>query len=375
MESSNKGKKNYKDEKIKSNCQNPLAENDNQNIIMNEKISNTQNNDMNKFGMMNFANANNFKNMNMMDFMNCFNMMSQNQDFIMNNSNFNQKNIMNNLTTYNIGQTSSNNNINPNNFNENILINDFIGPGLNDSNISIYTENSNSKISEDSKLILEDNNIRRIDLISSIGVISPTFECKICCDLVMNPVECENCSKLFCQNCINNWLKNSNKCPNKHQFAKKQELDDWIKKEISKIFIKCPYIGCNSNYAYKHWTRHVKKCICKNNGIQKLNFDESIESNDNSFKYEIVQFFVKDIYNKTHTFRLALSTTVKELKLFLEEKTGLKVESQRLSCNGKTMDDGKMLEFYRLQNGQVIFQLSRLLGGNRNIKDSIRLNN
>ena len=86
------------------------------------------------------------------------------------------------------------------------------------------------------------------------------------------------------------------------------------------------------------------------------------------FKWEVIQFFVKDIYNKTHTFRLPLSTTVKELKIYLQEKTGLKVESQRLSCNGKIMDDQKMLEFYRLQNGQIIFQLSRLLGGNINIK-------
>lgn len=352
MEPSNKGKKNSKDEKIKSNCQNPMVENSNQNIIMNEKISNIQNNDMNNFGMMNSANINNLKNMNMLDFMNYYNMnMNMNQDFNMNNLNSNNNNMINLITGF-ISQ-------NPN-FNENKLINDFIDPSLNESNISMYTENSDSKVSDDSKLILEDINIKRKDLVVNIGNISPSFECVICYDLVMSPVECENCSKLFCKNCINNWLKRSDKCPNKHQFVKKQELDDWIKKEISKIFIKCPYSGCGNNFAYKNWTRHVKICICKNN--------EKIEGHDVPFKWEVIQFFVKDIYNKTHTFRLPLSTTVKELKIYLQEKTGLKVESQRLSCNGKIMDDQKMLEFYRLQNGQIIFQLSRLLGGNINIK-------
>ena len=52
------------------------------------------------------------------------------------------------------------------------------------------------------------------------------------------------------------------------------------------------------------------------------------------------------------------------MKEKLEEKTGFKVEAQRLNFGGKTMDNNKLLEFYGLQPNQTIFQLGRLKGGN-----------
>ena len=58
-------------------------------------------------------------------------------------------------------------------------------------------------------------------VVSSNTKVSPTLQCSICLDLVMEPVECTNCSKLFCKECIEGWLKNSKDCPNKHIFLKK----------------------------------------------------------------------------------------------------------------------------------------------------------
>lgn len=109
---------------------------------------------------------------------------------------------------------------------------------------------------------------------------------------------------------------------------------------------------------------HVKKCKCKSKGVIKINDVETTYEEDEPFKWEEVQFFVKDIHNKTFTFTLPLSTTVKELKEKLEEKTGFKVEAQRLTCNGKEMSNPKMLEHYGLQKDQTIYQLGRLKGGN-----------
>ena len=82
------------------------------------------------------------------------------------------------------------------------------------------------------------------------------------------------------------------------------------------------------------------------------------------FEWESIQFFVKDINGKSHIFVLPLSTTVKELKEKLEIKTGFKVEDQRLTCNGKTMENNKLLEYYGLQPNQTIMQITRLKGGN-----------
>jgi len=86
------------------------------------------------------------------------------------------------------------------------------------------------------------NDVNRMKLINDKKGISPTFKCCICQDLVMDPKECENCSKLFCHECINEWLKNSSQCPNKHIFKMKTVLDEWIKNELNKIYLKCPII-------------------------------------------------------------------------------------------------------------------------------------
>ena len=231
----------------------------------------------------------------------------------------------------------------------------------------------NYKISYETKNILHHNEISRQKLISNLSIVSPTLQCSICLDLVMLPVECENCSKLFCQDCIESCLKNTNECPNKHEFKKKEDLDNWIKEALGKIYLKCPFIGCVNDYAYKYWKDHVKKCPCKARGIKKFDVTSDDGNDEKPFIWENIQFFVKDINNKHHTFLLPLSTTVQELKKQLEIKTGFKVEQQRLECNGKTMEDSKMLEFYGLQINQTIHQLGRLKGGNLSILEKIIL--
>ena len=198
-------------------------------------------------------------------------------------------------------------------------------------------------------------------IVNSNSKLSPTLQCSICLDLVMDPVQCSQCTKLFCKECIDGWLKNSVQCPNKHIFKKKDVIDDWIKKTLDRIFIKCPYKKCNGSYAYSQWRNHIKICISKSQGFKP---NELTPTGEEIFEWKEVQFFVKDINNKNHTFLLPLSTTVEELKKQLKTKTGFEVRQQRLSCNGKNMEDDKMLEFYGVQQNTTIIQLARLLGGN-----------
>ena len=207
------------------------------------------------------------------------------------------------------------------------------------------------------------NDLTRTNLVVQQDKLSPTLQCPICLDLVMEPVECLNCTKLFCKECITNWLNHSRQCPNKHSFIKKAKLDDWVNDILKKIFIKCPYNGCNSSYAYTTWINHTKKCACKSRGYVNLNATNTTPTGDEIFEWEDIQFFVKDINNRTHTFCLPLSTTVRELKEKLKEKTGFSVREQRLTCNGKNMSDDKMLEYYGVQKNTTIYQLARLLGG------------
>ena len=213
------------------------------------------------------------------------------------------------------------------------------------------------EIIDEEKLILNHFEIDRIQLVTSPSIISPTLQCSICLDLVFNPVQCRNCSKLFCKNCIEMWLEKQKECPNKHPFAKKECDENWIKKALGEIILKCPYYGCTSYYEYNYWIDHIRKCTFKLRGFRK------IENKHITFEYDIVQIFVKDIRNKTHTFELPLNTTILELKEKLVEKTGLKVNAQRLIVNGKPLEDSKTLEYYGIKLNQTILQLARLLGG------------
>jgi len=44
---------------------------------------------------------------------------------------------------------------------------------------------------------------------------SQFFICLICKMIVSNPVECSNCSTLFCQKCIEPWHRSNDFCPKK----------------------------------------------------------------------------------------------------------------------------------------------------------------
>ena len=75
------------------------------------------------------------------------------------------------------------------------------------------------------------------NLVANNNKLSPTLQCSICLDFIMEPIECQNCNKLFCKECINNWLKQWNECPNNHSLVKKSILDDWIKPILDKNYI------------------------------------------------------------------------------------------------------------------------------------------
>ena len=200
--------------------------------------------------------------------------------------------------------------------------------------------------------------LTKTNLISNNTVISPTLQCCICLDLVFDPIECANCSKLFCADCINEWLKKSTECPNKHLFKKALTLDDWIKPSLEKIFLICPYSGCNYQYNYKNWKNHLKVCQCKSNGIET-----GTPTGEEVFKFKEIQFFVKDLNGRNHVFNLSTSTTIKEIKEKLKDKTGINVEDMRLSTGVKELQNEKMLEFYVFNNNSTFYQLTKLKGG------------
>ncbi len=54
----------------------------------------------------------------------------------------------------------------------------------------------------------------RIVNLEEIKIIESLIKCAICLDIINKPYECGICGSLFCEDCINEWLKINPKCPN-----------------------------------------------------------------------------------------------------------------------------------------------------------------
>ncbi len=96
--------------------------------------------------------------------------------------------------------------------------------------------------------------------------------CPVCITLVWNPVHCSLCTNLICKNCIESWLKKSNKCPLCNEVFKANNLVNLVKNTLSKIKSKCYYsqtaannsdgsLTCNKVIPYYEFEEHIKsKC-------------------------------------------------------------------------------------------------------------------
>ena len=155
------------------------------------------------------------------------------------------------------------------------------------------------------------NELTRTNLIVNPNETTPSLQCPICLDLVIEPFECEECGKIFCKECITSWLNNSpqKECPNKHKYKKNLILDDWISNTLKKIYIKCPYNNCYSQYAYNAWFTHVKVCRRRESGIR----DET-PTGEEVFVDKEIQFFVKDLQDHNYLFKLLSKYNSKRIK-------------------------------------------------------------
>jgi len=98
--------------------------------------------------------------------------------------------------------------------------------------------------------------------------IVENFNCLICLIIVDNPVKCGNCSKLYCETCIENSLiKNIDRCPHCLSSPFNKDHIDLLRKEIlDETQFRCP-LECGQVIRYSEKEKHKKEC--KN--IQRFN--------------------------------------------------------------------------------------------------------
>ena len=90
-------------------------------------------------------------------------------------------------------------------------------------------------------------------------VIESFITCPICCGIINEPFQCEECENCFCKDCIDNWSKKSKTCPFKCENAiyKKSKL---AKRILNILKVKCKN-GCGETINYGDLTEHYDiKC-------------------------------------------------------------------------------------------------------------------
>ena len=101
----------------------------------------------------------------------------------------------------------------------------------------------------------------RITNLEKLELIDELIKCPICFNYLNKPYECELCGGLFCEGCIQNWLKNKQKCPLRCPELRIKRADINSRKLLNVIELHCQnYPDCD--YVDKYWDllAHEEKC-------------------------------------------------------------------------------------------------------------------
>ena len=71
------------------------------------------------------------------------------------------------------------------------------------------------------------------------------FKCIICMKILSNPRECTTCRTAFCNDCIEGWQKEKDKCPLQCAKAKYVDMHRVLKAQLMLRKFKCPIEECD----------------------------------------------------------------------------------------------------------------------------------
>ena len=122
------------------------------------------------------------------------------------------------------------------------------------------------------------------------------FICCIC-QLIPNPetaLEEENCGHIFCDNCLNQWLKKSNECPFCKMNISKRVIKDKNKivyRHLINLMVLCPEENCSWKGIWKDYSDHLKN---SHNKLLKSSYSNI--NNISNGRYELYKYYKATVH-------------------------------------------------------------------------------
>ena len=219
------------------------------------------------------------------------------------------------------------------------------------------TENIAEQINDN--LIREGLDINLVVNKNYLNSLDDIYKCSLCQKIMINPVECEQCSHNFCLSCLNT----KSGCPFNCTPLKINKASLSIINILNNIKFECENLGCTEILYYSEVETHIKECPykkikCENEGCDKIILRKDIlNHNKNECEYFKIKCkwckneFIKKEFDK-HEKECELIVKEKEKNIYANDKIDLGEHLKRLSKNLNEIinDNKKLVEKFKKNN-------------------------
>ena len=102
-------------------------------------------------------------------------------------------------------------------------------------------------------------------------LIEDLIKCSICLEVLSKPYECESCGTLFCEDCINDWIRIKLSCPMKCLNFKLTKAKINTKKMLNLLHLSC-INAPHCNYVAEYWNMFEHETKCEYQKIMRVSF-------------------------------------------------------------------------------------------------------
>ena len=101
----------------------------------------------------------------------------------------------------------------------------------------------------------------RVKNCEQISILEELIKCSICLEILSKPYECETCGSLFCEDCINEWIRIKLSCPMKCTNFKLSKAKINTRKMLNLLQLTC-INSPNCSFISEYWNifDHEQKC-------------------------------------------------------------------------------------------------------------------